>query len=89
MAKFRITIMVIIFLGTFIFCFYVIWASDVSYENKGKKALINNRDTCIIQQEEKDHLLKFTPRKITVLYKDSYGKYTEQQFQEDLITIIK
>jgi len=83
-----ISTIVIICLFSFL-TWYFISIGRPNYENKGRKALINNRDTCIIQQEEKNHLFKFTPRKITVLYKDSYGKYMEQQFQEDLITIIK
>lgn len=89
MTKLKIIIASSLLIGTLSFGFYVIVAGGISYENKGKKALINGKDTCIIQSEEKDFWMKAHPRRITVLYKDSYGKYVEQCFQEDLITIIK
>lgn len=89
MTKIKFTIALILLLGVFSFGFYVIVAGGVSYKNNGKKALINGKDTCIIQSEEKDFWMKAHPRKITVLYKDNNGKYTQQEFQEYLITIIK
>jgi len=89
MAKFRVTIMVIILLGAFTFGFYMIWASGLNYDNKGKKALISGKDSCTIISEEKDFFMRAHPKRITVLYKDSYGKYVEQSFQADMITIIK
>lgn len=67
--------------------YFAINSIKPNYENKGKKALINGRDTCIIQSEENESF--FNPTRIKVLYKDNYGKYTEQQFDADLITIIK
>lgn len=89
MAKVKITIAIILLLSSFSFGFYMIWASGESYENKGKKALINGRDSCMIVSEEKEFFMRNHPRQITVMYKDGYGKYVNQRFDSDLITIIK
>jgi hypothetical protein len=60
-----------------------------NYDNKGKTALISGKDSCIVLSEDKEFWFKSHPKQIRVLYKDNYGKYVEQEFQAEMITIIK
>ncbi len=85
----KLAIALLALIGTLALCVYTTIASMNSYENKGKKALINNIDTCLIVYEERKSALSCRPKKTTVMYKDSQGKYHEQTFDCDLIKIIK
>lgn len=89
MRKFKVVLMIITLFSALSFGFFSVYKAQPIYVNKGKKALINGRDSCMIVSEEKEYFLRSYPRQITVMYKDGYGKYVEQQFDADLITIIK
>jgi len=78
----------IFILGILAFTFYTISQSKPSFKNTGKKGLINYRDSCIIISEDRDFFLNY-PLKTKVFYKDSYGKYIEQEFHTEMVKIIK
>ncbi len=89
MRNFKSIMMITILVSVLSFGVFCIYKSERIYVNKGKKALINGRDSCMIVSEEKEFFMRNYPRQITVMYKDGYGKYVEQRFDADLITIIK
>ncbi len=73
------------------FCFMLWIIPFHDYTNKGKKALINSKDTCIIisEQEYVINIFGIKNRNTLVLYRSNEGKYVEQMFYKDMITIIK
>ena len=89
MRKFKSVLMITILVSVLSFGIFSVYKSQPIYVNKGKRALINGRDSCMIVSEEKEFFMRSYPRQITVMYKDGYGKYVEQRFDADLITIIK
>lgn len=81
------------FLLVFGFVFVIadmLYGATLTYKNKGKRALINDKDTCIILYQDRDGFVIPTPnKKITVLYKNKLGNYDDVDFPEEMITILK
>jgi hypothetical protein len=88
MAKIRVAVGILLLACMISLLFYKMNKMQPIYDNKGKKALINGKDTCIIISEDQNYTFRAHPKETTVMYKDNYGKYVEQSFQSDMITII-
>ncbi len=82
---FRVAMILICFMC----CWLITRLGGSNYDNKGKKALINGKDTCTILSEQHQFKFRIHPREITVLYKDKEGRFVEQSFQEGMIKVIE